>query len=415
MPPRLERSNGVGGGAKRAHGDPARSPRPACRRPDLVGRLRGSGLGSAAAPDRVFAEMVELGITATELGPLGWLPVDGAAARAVLDRYGLQLVGGFVPVVVHEPDLPGPRAHAPGRRAARAGRRRAVRRRDRAGRRLVSAGRRSMQDGWKRAGEHLRRARRRSRPRRASSSCCTPTRARSSRRRPTSSSRWRTRDVPWCLDTGHLLIGGVDPVDFATAHGERIGHVHFKDVDPRRRAPARGRADADAGRAGRPVPAAGRRGRADRRGRRCPPPLGLRALARARAGPRHHRVGAPGRQRSGARCRQEHRVPVHPGSGGDRVSTDEARRQRRSPGSRTGGRRVRQLEQRRQAANDVLQRRRRRRAHAGHGPHVRDGHALRRGLVLVGRQEGRRAGGQGRGRQARSGARRTTTRRRRRS
>ena len=36
--------------------------------------------------------------------------------------------------------------------------------------------------------------------------------------------------VPWCLDTGHLLVGGVDPVDFVRTHGERVGHVHFKDV-----------------------------------------------------------------------------------------------------------------------------------------------------------------------------------------
>jgi inosose dehydratase len=40
-------------------------------------------------------------------------------------------------------------------------------------------------------------------------------------------------DVLWCFDTGHLLIGGVDPVQFVADHGERIGHVHFKDVDAR--------------------------------------------------------------------------------------------------------------------------------------------------------------------------------------
>jgi inosose dehydratase len=38
-------------------------------------------------------------------------------------------------------------------------------------------------------------------------------------------------DVPWCLDTGHLLIGGVDPVSFVRDHADRIGHVHLKDVD----------------------------------------------------------------------------------------------------------------------------------------------------------------------------------------
>ncbi len=35
----------------------------------------------------------------------------------------------------------------------------------------------------------------------------------------------------WCLDTGHLLIGGFDPVRFATEHADRVGHVHLKDVD----------------------------------------------------------------------------------------------------------------------------------------------------------------------------------------
>jgi inosose dehydratase len=49
--------------------------------------------------------MTDLGIAATELGALGWLPDDSAAARALLDRYELQLVGGFVPVVVHEGTL----------------------------------------------------------------------------------------------------------------------------------------------------------------------------------------------------------------------------------------------------------------------------------------------------------------------
>ena len=32
-------------------------------------------------------------------------------------------------------------------------------------------------------------------------------------------------DAGWCLDTGHLLIGGTDPVDFVRRHGERIVHA----------------------------------------------------------------------------------------------------------------------------------------------------------------------------------------------
>jgi len=37
-------------------------------------------------------------------------------------------------------------------------------------------------------------------------------------------------DVPWCLDTGHLAIGGFDPAAFVRDHGNRVGHVHLKDV-----------------------------------------------------------------------------------------------------------------------------------------------------------------------------------------
>jgi inosose dehydratase len=38
-------------------------------------------------------------------------------------------------------------------------------------------------------------------------------------------------DTGWCLDTGHLQIGGVDPAAFARRHGNRVVHVHLKDVD----------------------------------------------------------------------------------------------------------------------------------------------------------------------------------------
>ena len=38
-------------------------------------------------------------------------------------------------------------------------------------------------------------------------------------------------DVHWCLDTGHMAIGGVDPVEFASQAADRVGHVHLKDVD----------------------------------------------------------------------------------------------------------------------------------------------------------------------------------------
>ena len=35
-----------------------------------------------------------------------------------------------------------------------------------------------------------------------------------------------------CLDVGHYLVGGGDPVEALGRLGERVTHVHLKDVDP---------------------------------------------------------------------------------------------------------------------------------------------------------------------------------------
>ena len=38
--------------------------------------------------------------------------------------------------------------------------------------------------------------------------------------------------LPFCLDVGHYLVGGGDPVAALRRYGERVEHVHLKDVDP---------------------------------------------------------------------------------------------------------------------------------------------------------------------------------------
>jgi inosose dehydratase len=188
------------------------------------------GWGLQLPPERVLAEMAALGLRATELGALGWLPLDGAAVRAELDRHGLGLVGGFVPVVVHERDLAATREHA-----------------QRAAAQLAAGGADVFvaaavqdeawsapepldEDGWRRAGAHLREL--------ADLIAAegltlvlhphvgTVVESADDVERALAHT-----DVPWCLDTGHLLIGGVDPVQFVREHGDRIAHVHLKDVD----------------------------------------------------------------------------------------------------------------------------------------------------------------------------------------
>jgi inosose dehydratase len=190
------------------------------------------GWGLQLPPERVLAEMAQLGIGATELGPQGWLPLDGSRVRRELDRHGLRLVGGFVPVVVHESDLGDTREQA-----ARAAAQLAAAGADVFVAALVadlewSAPRPLDDDGWRRAGEHVR-----------AIADLVAGEGLELVLHPHVGTLVETAadvdralehtDVAWCFDTGHLLIGGVDPAAFVSEHAERIGHVHLKDVDAR--------------------------------------------------------------------------------------------------------------------------------------------------------------------------------------
>jgi inosose dehydratase len=37
--------------------------------------------------------------------------------------------------------------------------------------------------------------------------------------------------VGWCFDVGHLAYGGGDNLDMLERYGDRVAHVHIKDVD----------------------------------------------------------------------------------------------------------------------------------------------------------------------------------------
>jgi inosose dehydratase len=169
--------------------------------------------------------MAALGLKATELGALGWLPLDGAAVKATLDRYGLTLVGGFVPVLVHRDDDSFRAASA---QLAEAG-----------GALFVAAAVQDAEwstpipldaDGWKRAGERLHELAEQV----AEDGLTLVLHPHAGTLVETAGDirlALEHTDVPWCLDTGHLLIGGVDPAQFVRDHADRIGHVHLKDVD----------------------------------------------------------------------------------------------------------------------------------------------------------------------------------------
>jgi inosose dehydratase len=187
------------------------------------------GWGLQLPPARVLSEMAELGLTATELGPHGWLPLDGTSVKRELDRHGLRLVGGFVPLVPGADDL---REHA-----ARAAAQLAAAGADVFVGALVqdldwSAPSPLDEDGWKAAGATLRDVA----DLVAADGLELVVHPHVGTLLETAADVERAlahTDVRWCYDTGHLLIGGVDPVDFAREHAARIGHVHLKDVDAR--------------------------------------------------------------------------------------------------------------------------------------------------------------------------------------
>jgi inosose dehydratase len=213
----------------------SRSPVPIADRlaagPISWGACEVPGWGVMPAPETVLREMAELGIRGTELGPPGFLPDEPAALRDMLTRYGLTLVGGFVPLVLHEPDLE--QAIGETRRAAslmsQSG-----------GRMLVLAAVQDVDWGppqdlddeeWTRLGEHLS----------AIEALAADEFQMQVALHPHAGTLIETAaqveraldvvEVGWCLDTGHLLIGGTDPVQFAEKHGKRVNHVHLKDVD----------------------------------------------------------------------------------------------------------------------------------------------------------------------------------------
>jgi inosose dehydratase len=188
------------------------------------------GWGVQLPARRVLSEMRVLGLRATEAGAEGFLPGDGVELAQALAEAELALVGGFVPVVLHEPTaLDGTLAlvRMQAERFARAG-----------GSVLLSAVVTDAawsprvplsDDDWRRIADGLSRL---------DEICAGYEIAHALH--PHVGTLVETRDdvervlegseVSLCLDTGHFEIGGVDSVALACEAHERVGHVHLKDV-----------------------------------------------------------------------------------------------------------------------------------------------------------------------------------------
>jgi inosose dehydratase len=190
------------------------------------------GWGHLLPAGQVLGEMAELGLRATELGPEGYLPTDPAELRAMVGRFGLRVVGGFVPAVLHRPDVAEEQlAHVERAAATLAGAGSTVAvlcaDSDTAGYDVPV----SLDDAdWAILVENVKQA---------------SAIAEEHGLTPALHPHWGTAvcggtdierilgatEIGLCVDTGHLALAGLDPADVVSPAPDRVHHVHLKDVD----------------------------------------------------------------------------------------------------------------------------------------------------------------------------------------
>lgn len=190
-----------------------------------------AGWGHQMSPGRVLGEMAAIGLRATERGPDGFLPAQAGALRRTVERAGMTLVGGFVPAVLHVPSVLESEVSRVGRHAdvlSAAGASALVL--------AASTGSsgyetsRSLDDEtWDALVAGLDAASEMARSHGLMASLHphygTVVAGPDDVDRVLEVSR-----IPICLDTGHLAVGGADPVTVAAKAAERVVHVHLKDV-----------------------------------------------------------------------------------------------------------------------------------------------------------------------------------------
>jgi Sugar phosphate isomerases/epimerases len=190
------------------------------------------GWGYQLPPARVLAEMCEIGLVATELGPEGFLPAAPDAMVTVLDRHHLRAVGGFTPLLLHAPGhdpVPEVEKLLPVYAATGSDV-------------LVLSAVTGLggydarphldEDGWRTllgnldrltalaAGQGVR-------------AVLHPHVGTMVENGEEVQRVLEGSSISLCLDTGHLLIGGTDPAELTRQAPHRIAHTHFKDVDSR--------------------------------------------------------------------------------------------------------------------------------------------------------------------------------------
>lgn len=209
---------------------------------DLLQRIAGGpitwgvdgspGWGHLMTSDRVLAEMKSIGLSATELGPDGFLPTDPDELVDYVQGFDLSVVGGFVPAVLY-------REHGIDDQLAYV--ERANTQLEKTGAEFVVLGPDShhvgydtqielSEDEWTVFFANLHKF---------------AANADQHGLTTTIHQHWgmaivgrnhiervlESADAGLCLDTGHLFLAGCDPLDIAQLAGDRVNYVHLKDVD----------------------------------------------------------------------------------------------------------------------------------------------------------------------------------------
>ena len=207
------------------------------------GILEVEGWGKQKPYGEVLDEIVQAGYTGTELGPYGFLPTDPKRLKSELAKRNLPLLGAFVPLPLahaerHEAGLQS--ALDVARLLSEAGALFLILADEMSSARMAVAGSvDEHRDGmnaqqWEAAARLLDRVAHAGRELGLSSvfhhHCGTYIET------PGETERLLAMTDPQmlglCLDTGHYLYGGGDPMECARTHGSRIRHLHLKDVKP---------------------------------------------------------------------------------------------------------------------------------------------------------------------------------------